>query len=434
MWSEKKRDGLAMNQRALLGPIIAGFSLIFCLTIAGLGEVVARVIDLPGITSRVGGAAFDMPIWMLQEENTAARVSRKAPQRRELEWLSLFVEGDSFRVAMRPNQELLVFDSFNRIPERTDPRFIVKTNTIGFRSDDPLPSGAERPLRVAIFGDSSCWGWGVNQDETFSTLVRDGLREWSKGRRVELLNFAIPGDSSAYGRLLLERFLPDYPADIVMLGFGANDAKLVAVPHREQVARFAETSLSSRVGRWLRAHSVLYASLERMVIRQRRSSPARKPVHQQPAVPRGEFERNLVAMARRSTELGAQQTVILSLCSPASYQQAAARAARRVKGVFVNGQEALLNSIPQLQSRSLYPTEVAAMEEEYGGSLRNSAVLYVTADGCHPNKVGHRIVAERILAAMQPERVLANLPRRIAEGDGDAELLTHIPLQHGGRP
>lgn len=423
-----------MNQRALLGPIIAGATLLFCVALAGLGEVVARVIDLPGMASSSGGAEFDMPTWMLQEENTASRVSRRSPNSRELEWLSLFVEGDTFRVAMQPNRELSVFDSFNRIPERTDPRFSVKTNRLGFRSDDPLPPEEPRPLRVAIFGDSSCWGWGVNQDETFSSLVLDGLRKQVQGQRVELLNFAIPGDSSAYGRLLLERFLPDYPADIVVLGFGANDAKLVAVPHRDQVARFASTSLASRAGRWLRAHSVLYASLERMVIRQRRSGDAKKVTHQRPAVPRAEFERNLVAMARRSKELGAWHTVVVSLCSPASYQQAAARAARRAKGVFVNGQEALLSSIPQLQSRSIYPTEVAAMEGEYGASLRGDNLLYVTADGCHPNRVGHRIVAEQILAAMQTERVLGKIPRRASPEDGGARPATQEPRQHGVRP
>lgn len=423
-----------MNQRALLGPIIAGATLLFCIALAGLGEVVARVIDLPGMASSAGGGAFDMPTWMLQEENTASRVSRRAPNSRELEWLSLFVEGDTFRVAMQPNRELSVFDSFNRIPERTDPRFLVKTNRLGFRSDNPLPPGEPRPLRVAIFGDSSCWGWGVNQDETFSSLVREGLRERWHGQQVELLNFAIPGDSSAYGRLLLERFLPEYPSDIVLLGFGANDAKLVAVPHGDQVARFASTSLASRTGRWLRAHSVLYASLERMIIRQRRSGGAQRSTHQKPAVPRGEFERNLVAMARRSTELGAHKTVIVSLCSPASYQQAAARAARRVKGIFVNGQQALLGSIPSLQSRSIYPTEVAAMEGEYGASLRSDNLLYVTADGCHPNRVGHQIVAERILAAMRPDRLLTKLHRRGPEADDGASRHAGGIGRSGGTP
>lgn len=389
-----------MNRRALLGPIIGVCSLLCCLALAALGEVVARWIDLPAIASSAGVADFDMPTWMLQEENTASRVSRRSPNTQELEWLSLFVEGDTFRVAMHPNRELSVFDSFNRIPERINPRFVVRTNSLGFRSDEPFPSAEVRPLRVAIFGDSSCWGWGVDQDETFSAIVRDGLRGHSQGRQVELLNFAIPGDSSEYGRLLLERFLPLYPADIVIFGFGANDAKLVGVPHREQVARFSSTSLASRTGRWLRAHSVLYASLERIVIRQRRSASGKKPIHQRPAVPQAEFERNLVSMARRSRELGAQRSLIVSLCSPARYQQAAARAARRVKGVFVNGQEALLNAVPQLHSRTIYPTEVAAMEAEYGSSLRRDSVLYVTADGCHPNAVGHRIVAEQILAAL----------------------------------
>ncbi len=405
-----------MISRWMWGPLFAAFSIVLCLAVLLLGEFVARQIDLPARASSSAGTVFDMPTWMLQEENTATRFTATQPRADELAWMGMFREGDGFRVGMMPNREMSFFDTFNRIPERKKPSFWVKTNSIGFRSDEPLEEGAVSPLRVAIFGDSSCWGWGVDQDATFGSLVGDELRTRWPDVPFEVLNFAIPGDSSAYGELIAKRFLAEYPPDILILGFGANDAKMVAVAHGEQVARFASSSLPSRLGRWLRVHSVLYASLERIIMQRRRSAPARSTAPKVPAVPVSDFEKNVVRIARLGRSVGVKRTVMVSLCSPPTYQAAIQRAATRVHAGFVNGQQVITDAVPLLNAGALFSEEMAAMRSGFGRSLAQEPLLAVTSDGCHPNRIGHRMVADKVFEAMRPHEAVKRWRKRSMAG------------------
>ena len=395
-----------MISRWMWGPLFAACSIILCLAVLLLGEFFARQIDLPARASSSAGAVFDMPTWMLQEENTATRFTAAQPHEDELAWMGMFREGDGFRVGMMPNREMSFFDTFNRIPERKKPSFFVKTNSIGFRSDEPLGEATVSPVRIAIFGDSSCWGWGVDQDATFGSVVRDKLRARWPDLPFEVLNFAIPGDSSAYGELIAKRFLAEYRPDILILGFGANDAKMVAVPHGEQVARFASSSVTTGIGRWLRVHSVLYASLERVIMQRRRAAPVGSVALKVPAVPVRDFERNMVRMARLGRSVGVKRTVMVSLCSPPTYQAAVQRAAKRVHAGFVNGQKVITDAVRFLHAGSLFSEEMAAMRREFGRSLAQEPLLAVTSDGCHPNQVGHRMVADKVFEEMKPHEAV----------------------------
>ncbi len=109
--------------------------------------------------------------------------------------------------------------------------------TIGEVSDDPVPDatgwyGRGRPgpaVKVAIFGDSSACGYGVDRvEETPAALIASGIAEQGD-RRVYLRTFCKVGAVSADLAAQIDRALPIEP-DVAMILIGANDVTHVTMP------------------------------------------------------------------------------------------------------------------------------------------------------------------------------------------------------------
>lgn len=87
-------------------------------------------------------------------------------------------------------------------------------NAAGFRA---TPAAGDGPL-TAVVGDSFTFGFGVDQDQTFTQR----LNQIVPGRRWE--NFGVPGYSTDQELLLIEdRILPARPARIVLVVYLGND-------------------------------------------------------------------------------------------------------------------------------------------------------------------------------------------------------------------
>jgi len=101
-------------------------------------------------------------------------------------------------------------------------------------------------------------------------------------------------------------------------------------------------------------------------------------------------------MGKSARELSGAQTLLLTLCAPVNYRKAAQKTAQRNGLLFVDGQKKLLESIPALKNGTLFPDEVSTMHREYGTTLAESDLFYVSSDACHPNAIGHSIVASEL--------------------------------------
>jgi lysophospholipase L1-like esterase len=72
------------------------------------------------------------------------------------------------------------------------------TNTQGMRDENYAQIKPEGTFRIALVGDSIAAGWGVNVDERFEAILEN---QWNAhfrdagSRVVEILNFAVPGQS-----------------------------------------------------------------------------------------------------------------------------------------------------------------------------------------------------------------------------------------------
>ncbi len=137
---------------------------------------------------------------------------------------------------------------------------VVARKTIGRLDHDPPDSsgwyGRGRPgpaIKVALLGDSSAAGYGVERvEETTGALLASGLAEQAD-RRVYLRSFAVVGAMSSDLDAQIERALPTEP-DVAVILIGANDVTHTVLPSAsvrflsEAVRRLHEAGVAVLVG------------------------------------------------------------------------------------------------------------------------------------------------------------------------------------------
>ena len=71
----------------------------------------------------------------------------------------------------------------------------------------------------------------------------------------------------------------------------------------------------------------------------------------------------------------------------------------------VEGRSRLLERLDDLQAHRLYPDEVRYYEQLYGAAaMREKRSLFVSTDGCHPNRAGMSILADGLATAVLQSR------------------------------
>ena len=93
--------------------------------------------------------------------------------------------------------------------------FTVSTDAAGCRKVPERPGATSA---VAFLGDSTTFGVGVNDDQTYAALLQQRLGD------VQTVNLGVPGYTAYQGRLRLESFPFRIPPRAVVVTFGFNDA------------------------------------------------------------------------------------------------------------------------------------------------------------------------------------------------------------------
>ncbi|MHC4470514.1 MAG: SGNH/GDSL hydrolase family protein, partial [Planctomycetota bacterium] len=110
------------------------------------------------------------------------------------------------------------------VPERG---FVdILTNSLGLRGKEPPLEKEPGELRVLCLGDSVTFGLGLRDGEPWPDRLAKALRRSlaPSGKRVRVVNGAVPGWSSVQGMRLLDEMSWLEP-DFVVFWFGLNDVK-----------------------------------------------------------------------------------------------------------------------------------------------------------------------------------------------------------------
>jgi lysophospholipase L1-like esterase len=120
----------------------------------------------------------------------------------------------------------LIQQFFPRVPAslRGNPVWNVSINSQGFREREFSRQRSRSSFRIVCVGDSWTFGANVSQDRAFPQRVAALLEREHPEAEFDVLNLGVMGYSSRQGLELMRRYVLDLQPDLVLIGFGMNDA------------------------------------------------------------------------------------------------------------------------------------------------------------------------------------------------------------------
>jgi len=115
-------------------------------------------------------------------------------------------------------------------------RDVTRINSIGLR-DTLLPSQKknQREKRVLLTGDSSIYGWGVKDNQTYAVYLEQELRKYFRNP-IEVVNLGVPGYSTEQTLRLLDKVGWSYEPDLVIVSNLFSDCNIDAFQDKTALA------------------------------------------------------------------------------------------------------------------------------------------------------------------------------------------------------
>lgn len=135
-------------------------------------------------------------------------------------------EGPPLSSFLQPSADPLLDFEVRRNAEKPFGRGLVRTNAEGRRVLDPSaaqPEGPPDALRVAILGDSTCFGWRLPYERTYVPRLQQLVRE-ELGLELQLRNHCVPGYDAAQCLRVLETQVLPWEPDLLLWHYDHNDA------------------------------------------------------------------------------------------------------------------------------------------------------------------------------------------------------------------
>jgi lysophospholipase L1-like esterase len=200
----------------------------------------------------------------------------------------LFMKDARLHWKLRPNVETRFLNT------------TVRTSRDGFRGTEPRLAD-----KVALcLGDSTVFGYSVEESDAFPTRLQLRLRRQSKpGDAWSVINAGVPGYSSLQVRLQAEKLVPRWKPAVIILCVGNNEAWPV---ERSDRRIDEDRAASARLVSLLSASRLLVWTAER--IRPEAPRPFMAPDLERavPRVSKEEFGENLRAIAEIAREANAR--------------------------------------------------------------------------------------------------------------------------------
>jgi lysophospholipase L1-like esterase len=359
----------------------------------GSAEIVCRVVDL---RPRMGGATANPPWlqhrWLLPRDDYREAFESEGFLGRYYE----VYEWDRWRFyRLRPDREVSFLDLFAPREAREATRWTVHTGPQGYRTPAFAPKKAPGVRRVVALGDSSTFGWGVEDAEPYPARLQRALSQQSDGKqRWEVLNLGVPGYSTFQGRVMLEREALPLAPDLITFSFLSNDGAMTGEADR--------TTYAQREG-WIGTllellhHSRAYETLEAWIGRLRGSAATR---------PRSDVRnisgydeaggnvREAVDAARRA----GVPLVLIANCVRGPAAAVLAKISGETGAPYLDATALVEAAVPRIASAPEFAQDREQLTARYGArALAANPQLYgFLPDLCHPNAVGHRLIADAL--------------------------------------
>jgi len=383
---------------------LSGFLLLTVLVPLLILALIEGLVRVSGVdTEVVKSDRFQVatPLWVADETNFFSAealyrdIIHQSVPAAAAEWLQCFDEAPRVRYRMRPGVDRRVINTVNRRELEKGLTVRLRANSQGFRTPELPRKKPAGTYRIAFLGDSTTFGWGVEAKERFSELLAARLNAREDGLRYEVINLGIPGYTSWHGIRAFETYGLPWSPDMVIISFGANDGKRISRRAKETLQR--GSSLEG-VKHFLRRFAT-YRLMRRWILslgnpfEKLADRPADAVGDRVPVVTRLEFRQNLTYLVE-TARAGGCRPVFLGLCCPVEYLAPMNALGKRLGVETMDGMHILLQKVPAIKAGELHPELYTYYRELYGDEiLKTRRIMTVTSDSCHPNRLGHRVLA-----------------------------------------
>jgi lysophospholipase L1-like esterase len=361
------------------------FSIFLVFIFFGLLEAILR---LSGFQPTLPYKKFDIPAWMVELDPLvlAKYQSFIVDQNFVNEDAYAYKPDLRYGYLLKPNLQLTVSNYSSAVYLDKLPRWTIASDLNGNRialkySENEYLGVANRTLH--ILGDSSSFGWGVNFEDSYPQKLKEKLKQFSK---IIIKNYSTPGFTSYQGRLLLGDKVKVKKGDIVLVSFGANDSysaiksDRIHFQARNSFIGKMNFSLSQlNIYKWLR--TILYYLPESTI-----SETKNRRVSLE------EYQENLKVIFKSTLSDGGVP-IFVNICNSGAYGSAAEKTANSLHIPFYNFPE---NFKPYLSKiHDLYPEKFVSYFEAYGKIIeKETRLVFLFPDLCHPNYIGHELMAD----------------------------------------
>ncbi len=194
----------------------------------------------------------------------------------------------------------------------------IQTGSSGFRTPRDCGVRKTTDFRIVTLGDSRTYGFGVENEETYSAVLQKELRE--RGRDVEVINAGTHGFSAVQCRAQLERMLK-YKPDTVVFAPGYNDRRYIITRAPDSSRSFAIIArLRSFVGvlSWSNMFFGMLCEIgERKIKKIKENSPPLDEVF--PRVPENTFREELLRAVSICQDNDIQLVFLLVYQDPSAF-------------------------------------------------------------------------------------------------------------------
>ncbi len=106
------------------------------------------------------------------------------------------------------------------------PNEVVRTNTLGVRDQDMPGPKHRRERRIVLLGDSTVFGWGVADGETWADYLKQELQAQLAPLQITVINLGVPGYSSLQSLRLMDEVGWQYEPDVLIVASLFSDASI----------------------------------------------------------------------------------------------------------------------------------------------------------------------------------------------------------------
>jgi len=275
----------------------------------------------------------------------------------------------------------------------------VYINAWGYRErEDVAAEKAPNEFRILCLGDSTTFGLGLDQDQTYPAQLQKLLNERKNGRVYKVYN----GGRTAWSSFNVMRYLEKYGAatkpDIVVISVGFNDYSLKNIPDKDKDFRQGPLPGVRRILFYTNTYWMLLRALSRL-----REGQVKEMTRGHRVAPE-DYAANLRAMTTMARGMGAEP-VFMPISIPMEYRDIIRRVAAEDHVTTVDAEQALIRAYNWVISGAsdyhgiavgkitdLDTSLIAGYKGSVSYDVRSKS--WVMDDIVHPNPIGMRAIAE----------------------------------------